>query len=83
MVGKGREKNCDMRYFAKKTLKSGFSEAGGEGDEEFEVDAGHGAGEDGEVVFVEEVVDGEFELDVDGAEGEGLVQGDVAHEVAG
>lgn len=45
-------------------------ELNAEGEEEFEVDAGHGAGEDREVVFVEEVVDGELDLEGDGAEGE-------------
>ena len=49
-------------YLGGGVVSAGLAEAGGDGEEELEVDAGHGAGEDREVVFVEEVVDSQFQL---------------------
>lgn len=60
-----------------------FPELRGNADEEFEVDAGHGAREYRKVVLVEEVVDGEFQLDVHRFKKQVFLQRDIAHEILG
>ena len=60
-----------------------MSEFRGNADEKLEVDAGHGAGQHREVVLVEKVVDGEFQLDVHRFEKQPFLQRDVAHEILG
>ncbi len=51
-------------------------------DEKLEVDAGHGARQHRKIVFVEEVVDGQFQLNVDRLERQAFFKRYIAHEVA-
>ena len=64
-------------------LSAGFAEFRRQAYEKFEIYAGHGVGEHREIVLVEEVVDGQFQLNVQRPERQALFQRYDAHEILG